>query len=367
MASKPAIKRATILEVARLAGVSKATVARSFTGEAPVAPATRQAVMRAAKAIGYEPNLLARGLRGGRTHSVGVLWSLGRRNSEGVVREFAKRLADRAYITYVADCLADPDILDEALTSCAGRGVEAIITQASGDLYKDPRITAHFHKFKAVVLVMDQLPSQTFAPPVDLVTYHTEKVIHKIVDYWVATGRRSLKFAGHPVSAAESAQPFVQRLRYHGLPSEDAIIHPGEYQRPCNTVNQFWEAYNAYFARHPMCDAILASSDDGAAAALLWLRHHGLSVPDDVAVMGSNNSDMMRVTTPPLASIETNGMNMVSVAMELLFQRLEDGDRTSQCSVIPMQMVWRPSAGPLLPGMAPPDDTPPLLQSLLSV
>lgn len=339
------VKRATIHEVARDAGVSKATVARVFSGEAPVAQRTRQQVMEAAKQLGYVPNLLARGLRGGRTHSVGIIWSLGRPSAEGAVREMAIRLSHHDYVTYMADCLSEPKLMEEALLSFAGRGVEAIILQADQRLYANPRLTAHFRKFRAVVMVVDHLPTLPTSPDADIVVRDPARAITELVDHWVAQGRRQLRFAGEEQSNQEKIGPFMERMAHHGLATDDVVIDTGPYLRTFNTVDQCLDAYDDYFADRPMCDAVLAKSDEGAAAMMLWLQNRGLRVPEDVAICGVSNTDLCRLVQPPLASLESHNDRSVDHAIQALLERL-NGERTSKKRVdVSMTLIRRESIG----------------------
>src|SRR5690606_25907320 len=122
------ISKSTCVEVARLAGVSQATVSRVFTGRGPVAADTRRRIMKAATAIGYRPNPLARGLRGGATQAFGIAWSLaGPPASEGMVRRIALRAHDSGYVTTVADHLNNPGMVCKVIEGFSDRGVDAVV------------------------------------------------------------------------------------------------------------------------------------------------------------------------------------------------------------------------------------------------
>ncbi|HEX7009420.1 MAG TPA: LacI family DNA-binding transcriptional regulator, partial [Phycisphaeraceae bacterium] len=97
-------KTVTAHDVARAAGVSQITVSRTFSGKAPVAEATRQRILHVAERMGYRPNILAAGLRGGQTTSVGALWSFGMAGDDARIGlEILRSAQKRGYATYQAE------------------------------------------------------------------------------------------------------------------------------------------------------------------------------------------------------------------------------------------------------------------------
>lgn len=330
-----------------MAGVSHMTVSRVFSGKGNVSEETRSRIMQAAGKLKYRPNIMASALRGGRTYSVGVLWSLGRPGAEGSVREISLKLINRQYVTYMMDCLSEPTILENMLTTYARRGVEAIIMMADQDLYAEPKIARHFDKFQAVVLISDIKPKMDFVPPVDVVYRDPADTTCQIVDRMVAAGKRSLKLAGEEISNREKVEPFRQRLRHHGLSTDDMLIDVGPYQAAVRTFTQYYKAYDAYFATHPMCDGIMAVADGGAAAAAVWMHDHGVAVPDRVALASFGNTDITLATQPALTAVEWHDMAMVDATVDLLLSRLEGEDELlpSRVTPIPMEVIWRASTG----------------------
>ena len=105
----------TLSDISQKTGLSVATVSHVLNNRKGYKAATRERVLEAAKALGYEANPLARGLRGKATQTVGVLWSLGRPSGEGVVREITDRIGKRSYVSYVADNLLKEGLLCQAL------------------------------------------------------------------------------------------------------------------------------------------------------------------------------------------------------------------------------------------------------------
>ena len=118
-------KAATVYEVARLAGVSHMTVTRTFSGKQSVADDTRQRVLDAAERLGYRPNMLAKGLRGGRTRTIAAIWQqMGALYSSAIVGEISNRAVAEDYQFSVIDSMGGPEALERTIGDCRVRGVE---------------------------------------------------------------------------------------------------------------------------------------------------------------------------------------------------------------------------------------------------
>lgn len=335
----------TLNDISQKTGLSVATVSHVLNNRKGYKPATREKVLEAAKELSYEVNPLARGLQGKSTRTVGVLWSLGRPNAEGVMREIALRVWRRGYVTYTADSLSDPDLLSDALADYIRRGVDAVILQADGYLLKNERILRQLKRFRAVVATVDEPIIDEIPAPIDLVVRDTHQVIRDIVDHFVASGRQAPCFIGSLTSNQDKVLPFLSRLRHHNLPTESALLDIEEPSRPLNHFDYYYDALKKAFSGKPTFDAIITAADDGTGAVLVWLKERGLRVPEDVAISALGNSDLLRATTPPIAGVERNHTATADAIDRLLFERLEKQDSPSRCETIPLVPIWRESAG----------------------
>lgn len=336
----------TLNDISQKTGLSVATVSHVLNNRKGYKPATREKVLEAAKAMGYEVNPLARGLQGQSTRTVGVLWSLGRPHAEGVMREIASRIWKRGYVTYTADSLSDPGLLNAALGDYLRRGVDAVIFQADSSLLKDKQILSQLKRFRAVVAVVDEAIIEKIPSPIDLVVRNTQQVIRDYVDHFVATGRRRPCFIGSLSSNEDKVLPFVSQLQHHGLPTDKALLNITEPGRPLNHFEYYYEALNKAFSGKPNFDAVITASDDGTGAVLVWLKERGLRIPEDVAIAALGDSDLLRATTPPIAGAERNYLATADAIARLLFERLERPDQPTSVETISMTPIWRDSAGP---------------------
>jgi DNA-binding LacI/PurR family transcriptional regulator len=278
------------------------------------------------------------------TKTIGIVWSLGRPSAEGMVRELAMRMWRRGYVTFMADGLSDPGASREILADLGRRGVDGVVLQASHGLLDDAEIVRRLEGFGAAVAVTDEMRDS----PVDLVIQDMPHAIGQTMDYFWATGRRRIGFAGSVHSNQEKIGPMRAKLRAWGLSDRDVTIDTGEAGRALNHYDHYVAALERHFpaeGRKFPFDAVICASDDGAAATAGWLLRRGLSVPEDVGMVGVGNADLTRAADPPLASVERHYAELAEAVDETLFRRLERPEEAVRLKVVPSTFVWRESAG----------------------
>jgi DNA-binding LacI/PurR family transcriptional regulator len=92
-------------------------------------------------------------------------------------------------------------------------------------------------------------------------------------------------------------------------------------------------------------DAIFCFNDIGAGFMMRELRHRGIDVPQDVAIVGFNNTPLSQVMEPPLATGDRKHQDVALAVNKMLFRRLSDPDVPAQCQYVHMSFLWRDSAG----------------------
>jgi LacI family transcriptional regulator len=338
-------KNVTIVDVAKHAGVCHATVSRAFSGNAHVKTETRERIFRAVSEMGFVANPLAKGLVGGKTNTIGILWWLGGPHQGALVADDIAIYAQKKhqYVSYVTDHLMDPEVVLKSLKDFAQRKVEGVVIQYDPDLNR-PDITACLEEFDAVVLAVDH--SQTaLETPFDMIHRDLSTGISEAADYLIATGRRRPAVLIPALSMNAKAVPFLSRFAARGIKvSRRAVI-----TFPLPTTNRFAEFFYQALQRNfpgpfPF-DCLLCGTDEGAAMAMRFLREKGHSVPDEVAVVGFNDSEFAGCLTPPLASIARHDEALAKQAFDMLFRRLREPEIPRQRENMQMSFVWRESAG----------------------
>lgn len=333
---------ANINHVAKRAGVSHMTVVRTFSGTAPVAVKTRAKVFKAASELGYRPNVLARGLRGGRTHTLGIGWNMpGSKGSGDVAHSIARSAKERGYVTYIADHQSDMSLGRDLLADFARRRVDGVVFLVGGVI--DEELDTALQQFPAAVAVVRRAdPSR-----IDQVVRSREAAICAVVDHFVKTGRRSPMAAWPGGDASEKVRIFRDRFRFHGIEiAADSMIDFDWNIWRRSIVEAVVHSMDRHYStgRVPF-DAIFCGGDDIAMAMLMWLREKGYQVPGDVAVVGWNNSNASMCAVPSLATINPREGEVAEAIDRMLFARLDNIEVPLSREEVPMQFIWRESAG----------------------
>jgi len=332
--------------IAEEAGLSIATVSVVLNrrgDEIGIKPETQRRVLEIARRLNFVRNPLAAGLRGGRTRSIGILWSFdGPYDNAAMIRRIALHAQKHGYFTHVADHLADPQVTDQLLGELAQRRVDAVVMQESqGDALHTPEIVRRLTSFPAAVLIAPH----AWDAPCDLIVHDRLVAFRAVVDHFAAAGRRRPALLVRSVAAGDKIDAFLARCRECGMSVDDSSIIHFEQQPDEKLAAAYWRALASRFGRQFPFDALHCSTDEGAVAAMAWLRSIDLQVPHDVAVAGSNDSTTAEFQTPALASIDRRDNQVADTIKSLVFNRLSSPTLPLQRRHIPMRFIWRESAG----------------------
>jgi DNA-binding LacI/PurR family transcriptional regulator len=331
----------TLEEVARLAGVSRATVSRAINGGTRVSPKAREAIDRAVAELSYVPNRAARSLVTRRTDSVAL-----------AIPETGGKFVGDPVLTAALQGVSDG-------LSESGMQLVLLVSQNAGDT---DRLLAYLragHVDGAVVMSHhreDHLPGELIASGLPCVfvgrPLDPGGVTVPYVDSDNAGGGRAaaehlLKrgarhvatIAGDPDMPAGVDRLAGWRAAMHdaGLPT-DAIAH-GDF-----TAEGGARAMTELLAAHPELDAVFAASDLMATGALRVLRDTGRNVPDDVAVVGFDDSMLAAATTPPLTTVRQDAEKLGERSAEILLAQLHGETSAPGPEILPTQLIIRSSA-----------------------
>lgn len=329
--------RPTIRNVAERAGVSKSLVSLVLRGSPHVSEHRRQAVLQAARELGYRPNAVARSLVEGRTHLVGAL------------------VAD-LHNPFYAQCL---DGLQESLH---GDGLRLLIGNSQWDpAFEDEAVEA-FLELRVDGLVLlgiapssDTLIEATGYTPtvvvgerdielggVDVVVDDDQLGARLAVDHLVEFGHRRI---AHIEGARSSSgrfrcEGYLVAMRRHALAPYIMVE-----QSECTEEGGAAAAHNL-LTRDPRPTAIFAANDAVAIGVLSAAAELGLRVPDDLSVVGYDNTHLAGTQPISLTTIDQPRRAMGRSAAALLSDRISDPGKSSRLRQVTPQLVARRSTGP---------------------
>jgi LacI family transcriptional regulator len=328
-------KGPTLKDVARLAGVSVATASKALNGRSEVHPDTRQRVIDVATRISFTPNTLARSLLAGQTGTVGLLTN----DLEGRFSLPILMGAEDAFGTgkvSVLLCDARGDAIREAyhLKALLGRRVDGLIVVGSST---DPRPS--LGQDLPIPVIYAYAPS---ADPRDASLVPDNVAGGRlIVQHLITTGRRRIAHVSGDSSyaaARERAEGVSAALTDAGLPLIGAQTFYGSW-------TEAWgrSATHALLDQHPDIDAVVCGSDQVARGVLEVLRERGVTVPQQVAVTGFDNWEVLSADSrPPLTTVDMGLEALGRLAAERLFQAM-DGSSPSGEERLPCRLIIRGS------------------------
>ncbi len=319
----------TIQDIARLAGVSKATVSRVLNHKPDVDPSTRERILRIMDEHGFVPSITAAGLAGGRTRMIGVLvpsltWPFIPEIVQGVA-EFVERSSyelilystSTSSVSHISEASGKTAgnhnaTLDRILDARLTAGLVAITPGQSA-----ARLTQLYEQGFPVVLIDDQgLP--TSAPWVGA---DNRTGAYQAVRHLISLGHRRIAHIKGPASyqcSQERYYGYCQALVEAELTPDPSLVVQGDFE-----VASGRAAAHMLFSMAERPTAIFAANDHMAWGVMEVAEELGLRVPEDVALVGFDNMATSAHKRPPLTTVRQPFHEMGRRAAEVLLGLLE--------------------------------------------
>jgi DNA-binding LacI/PurR family transcriptional regulator len=332
--AKPAAekkRRPTIVDIAKRAGVAPMTVSRVINESGYVSGEAREKVERAVKELNYHPNGLARSLKRQRTHVVGILLpDIANPFSAELVGGIQEALIPRGYSSFISASERSVQREQAALRAFFDHRVDGIIVATRETKAGNEFLLRLAERDLPMVVVGRALNH----PQVDRVTADHWKGAYEAVEHLIALGHKRIGFAG--VSAINGAglrryQGYLDALRENDLPiDEKLIVGPVSQSGPgYSTQDDGYAGMKKLLALRKRPTAVFARNDFTAMGAICAIRDAGLSIPENVAVVGFDNVPLAAYSAPPLTTVNQPTGAQGSEAARLLLERIE-GDRTRE-------------------------------------
>jgi DNA-binding LacI/PurR family transcriptional regulator len=338
----------TSRDVARLAGVSQATVSYVLTGKGSISPSTRERVLRAAESIGYRPNLAARSMRTRRSGRLAVITGVAAVGNQMRMLTGASRAATEAGYAIETSSVEGSvaDRTERVLELAAGGQYEGVLT--------------------FVPVLPDALSDGGDSPPVLAATAFDEQMrssgelaeadlMEVLLQALVAAGhRRFLHVAGSQEFASARARrdTYVACLERLGIELQETR---GSHEplESLGVVGNEWSAESARQAILALPDdappvAVLAANDMLAIGVLRAAAERGWTVPGDLVVTGWDNAAFGAYTMPSLTTVDVDFQAAGHHAMRQLVATLR-GEEPPPREATLQRIVWRESTGAARP------------------
>ncbi|GAC11795.1 LacI family DNA-binding transcriptional regulator [Paraglaciecola chathamensis] len=329
-----------IKKVSELAGVSTATVSRTLKMPDMVTARTKEKVMKAVKEAGYRPSWLATSVKTGRTNTIVVL-------VPNLINPFFMRIIggieqaaqERGFTVLLCDTQGDSKRESDYASMVLTNRADGLIQLDHSFPFNED--DAKLAETIPMVSVCERIHSDKKYPVVALDNYAASRALaHHLVSY------------GHTKFAVIVGQVVSQihKDRLYGLRSvlteeniefdEDMIV--GQSYSIENGI----EGMRQLLAKPNRPSAVICFNDDIAIGAMHEIHRQGLSVPDDISVVGFDNVKVSAFMNPPLTTIDQPAYEMGRRGMEILSDVINGVPLTRSSEMLPFQLLERQSSGP---------------------
>jgi LacI family transcriptional regulator len=330
----------TIIDVAREANVSYSTVSRVVNNKSYVKPETRQRVLEAMDQLGYQANLQARSLAGGRSNVIGLLvhGTISQYTGE-IIRGIDDVLVPARYemmlytshhgqikeveqINMMARGLADGLLLllplnpEQYLDSLRRQSFPYVLIDQKGDSTKDASVTAA-----------------------------SREGTYKAIRYLIELGHRRIGFIAGTLEIAvamERLEAYKQALSDYRIPLDPQLVKEGDFLQPSGFAGG-----NALLSLPTPPTAIFASSDMMALGVMDAARTHGLRIPEDLSLIGFDDIPMAAVAHPGLTTVRQPLEEIGRIATEILLRAIENPEDPPEVVVVPTELIIRGTTAPV--------------------
>lgn len=330
---------ATLEDVAREAGVSRATVSLALNGKPGVAPETRRRILEIAERLNYRPNASARGLVLQRTQTIGVIVpDIGSPFYAELVRGVEEEASRQGFYLILATTRGKPSREKTCFRLLGERRVDGmLILTPRGDEDLIQRIQAR--GFPLVVVDRD---IQSTDGVVEVIVDNFHGAL-SAVEHLIAVGCRRIGFInGIPELQAsqDRLRGYKVALQEHGLTVDPKLIVIGNF-----SVEGGYRSMKELLSEASSLDGVFVASDAMAIGAIRAIREHGLDVPHDIAVVGFDDVPLASQVDPPLTTVRQPIREMGETACRLLIQLIEGTEILQRKVIFQTQLIIRHSCG----------------------
>ncbi|MCG8499157.1 MAG: LacI family transcriptional regulator [Firmicutes bacterium] len=311
---------ATINDIAKAAGVSKATVSNVFTKKKPVGQEIKQRVLEVCKELNYYPNRMASSLVTKRTNIIGLLLE----NSKEKFKHFYGDLIN-GVMTSAAKCgykvLLDActDDYEQVHTTLIARSdpIDGSIIHAP--IIEDDRILEMIDKHIPFVLI--GRPSDEIDEGIFYIDVNNVDLACKTTTHLLQLGHREIGFLNSRPNMTitfDRLKGYIEALGAYGIPFNPSLVYNSD-----NTAATGKVTCSELLKNNPQVTAMITCSDDVAVGVYDVLEKKGYRIPDDISVIALGGDDYSGMLEPRLTTVLIDYRKMGKLAVELLLKRIK--------------------------------------------
>lgn len=327
---------ATIKDVAKEAGVSVATVSRTFSGTQHVSPAVRERVAAAAESLSYRPNAIARSLRARNTRTLGlVIPNVGNPFFTRMARVVEDSARERGYSLIFGNTDEDPEKEAEYLDVLMEKRVDGLIVSPARAT--SPQLEEIVRDGMPVVF-LDRYVRGIEAP---VVRADGRRAVDELVEHLVRFGHERLAIISGPpetVPGRERLDAFLDGAGERGAPVSEGRIKVGSFRRESG-----FKAMRELLDLDEPPTAVFAANNLMALGALQALKRAGLKAPEDISFASFDDVSWFELVEPPMTAIAQPVGELGTAAARMLPEIVEG--KQAESVILEAELVVRGSCG----------------------
>ena len=328
----------TIIEVAKLAGVSKSTVSRVINDSGPVKEETKEKIMQAMENLNYVPSYFAQGIRTRKTKTIAMLVPDYTNVYYAEVFKGVEDVANKnGYMVMICNTDENPDREIEYASALMRRSIDGIIYNT----YENNRNAINYFVNLAnelPVVFMDHVLNQNDDAPYVLTEGY--KSTQKAVEYLIRKGKKRIAYIRMPphISVVQHRyRGYEKTIRDSDLVFDSKLVYQDTLDQPGKShLDIGYEGAKYFMGLSEPPDAILTTVDIMAIGVIKFLNEHHYKIPDQVSVVGYDNISLSTIIEPSLTTIGQPTRKIGQEAARILIDRI-NGDYST-----PYQIMFEP-------------------------
>lgn len=316
-------KQVTIVDIAERAKLTHATVSRALRDNPEISEKTKQLVREVARSLGYRPNHAAKALKLGRTFTIGVVIPDFSNPYYGeFVKSVKRECEDKEYQVSVTECGMNADHELTSLERMLDKRFDGIIAFLTN--FEEVKKTINEFWDRRIPFVGMGMPANDHTFKYDSVNGNWQNGYTKAVDHLVELGHKRISFVagwlpkGHDTIYERYSFAIQRMLQKKMVVDEKRFIH----NFTGNQVDDGIEIANRIINDIPDTTAVVCSNELVAMGLLRGFIDAGISVPNDISLVSTDNTWLGKNLTVPLTSIDLNSAEQAKAAVNLIWDRL---------------------------------------------
>ncbi len=339
-------KAITIYDIAKEAGVSAATVSRAMTNSARVKPDKKARILKLVEKYNFKPNALAKGLSDTKSKVIGILAADVRNPYYAELFVACEQAAREAgYTVLLANTLGETQREEEMLQMLRGQQAEAIIQMGGrvDDLVSNVEYVELVNQTMSTTPVI--ITGKLDGTKCHMVRIDSMATMELLMEHLLSLGHRRIAVVGGSMSVLSTYEKFLeykQILKENGIPYDpDLVSEEGFYDEKSG-----YELMNHMLDKDVKPTAVIAVNDPVAAGIMRSITEHGYRIPEDISLVGYDNTYITELLIPRLTSVDYDyeefGRKLVETAVAVI-----EGKEVDYLKTITPRLVIRESSGPV--------------------